>query len=100
MLQIVLFWSVLGQVCLSGIVSLSIRLPSLHPRPRLSLYSSVIDTPTIQTVAPTESPQVLNFTDAATNTTVVLIGSMHYNPISIELTKNAINHYASLDQLG
>lgn len=35
-------------------------------------------------------PQVLRFRDAATGANVVLVGTMHYNPVSIETTVSTI----------
>ena len=35
-------------------------------------------------------PQVLRFRDAATGANVILVGTMHYNPVSIETTVSTI----------
>lgn len=47
-----------------------------------------------------KQPQLLEFVEPRTNVSVVLIGSMHYNPTSIALTTNTINSLASAESLG
>lgn len=51
-----------------------------------------------QTMEATDN-QILKFTEPKTNVTVILIGCMHYNPASIELTKQTIRKYAESQKL-
>lgn len=46
------------------------------------------------------APQVLEFQEPTTGVTVKLIGCMHYNPASIQLTEDTINELAKDDKLG
>merc|ERR1711865_609267 len=44
--------------------------------------------------------QVLEFVEPTTNVTVVLIGSMHYNPASIDLVKRTVDQLGDEQKLG
>jgi hypothetical protein len=44
--------------------------------------------------------QLLQFQEPQTNVTVVLVGAMHYNPASIQLTENTIQYLGREDKLG
>mmetsp|Transcript_13298 Transcript_13298/g.31910 ORF Transcript_13298/g.31910 Transcript_13298/m.31910 type:complete len:469 (+) Transcript_13298:1402-2808(+) len=44
--------------------------------------------------------QILKFQEPKTNVTVILVGSMHYNPSSIQLAEQTIQSLASNQQLG
>jgi len=46
------------------------------------------------------SNQLLSFVEPTTNVTVQLVGSMHYNPYSIQVAENTISDLAKKDQLG
>lgn len=48
----------------------------------------------------TPSPQLLEFREPLTNVTVVLIGSMHYNPTSINLVSQTIEDLGQKNSLG
>jgi len=49
---------------------------------------------------PTYPPQVVEFTEPSTNVRVVLIGTMHYNPRSIQTVEEALNYLGEDDALG
>eukprot|EP01031_Cornospumella_fuschlensis_P026652 gene26652-32206_t len=51
-------------------------------------------------INPSRPAQILEFIDPSTNTPVVLIGAMHYNPTSIALAKDTIRNLAENDELG
>ena len=44
--------------------------------------------------------QILEFIEPSTNVTVLLIGSMHYNPASISLVENTLEELGSTNKLG
>lgn len=46
------------------------------------------------------SPQVLQFTEPTTNKTVILVGTMHYNPTSINLASTTVEKIAGKGKLG
>jgi hypothetical protein len=46
------------------------------------------------------SRQILEFIEPKTNVTVLLIGSMHYNPASISLVETTLEELGSCDRLG
>lgn len=48
----------------------------------------------------TPSPQLLEFREPLTNVTVVLIGSMHYNPTSIRLASDTVQELGQSNRLG
>lgn len=54
------------------------------------------DTPT----NPSTPPQLIEFVEPKTNTNVILIGTMHYNPTSIQMVKNTIQNKAQQNELG
>ena len=45
-------------------------------------------------------PQLVEFNEPKTNTKVILIGTMHYNPTSIQMVKNTIKDLAEEKKLG
>lgn len=45
-------------------------------------------------------PQLVQFREPRTNTTVILIGTMHYNPTSIQMVKDTIQTLAMQNTLG
>ena len=47
-----------------------------------------------------ENRQVLTFVEPQTNVTVVLIGSMHYNPASIQLVEDTVEDLGATNMLG
>ncbi|KAL3904901.1 MAG: hypothetical protein SGILL_009892 [Bacillariaceae sp.] len=66
-----------------------------------STSSRIPDTssnPTATSVPP--APQLLQFTEPTTNVSVVLVGSMHYNPSSVKLAEDTITSLAEKDMLG
>lgn len=46
------------------------------------------------------TPQLLEFQEPKTNTTVILVGSMHYNPTSMNLAKTTIDKLGQENRLG
>ena len=54
---------------------------------------------TLSTLFP-KNKQVLKFVEPQTNVTVMLIGSMHYNPASIQLVETTVEDLAKSNQLG
>jgi len=60
-----------------------------HHRINIALEASV-----------TPSPQLIEFQEPITNVTVVLIGSMHYNPTSIRLATQTVQELGQNDRLG
>merc|ERR1719491_955664 len=46
------------------------------------------------------SPQLLEFVEPMTNVTVVLVGSMHYNPTSIRLASQTVKELGQTNRLG
>lgn len=78
---------------------------SFHSRPSQHLFyrgNKIFQTISTEVLAETTSrqAQVLSFIEPSTNTTVILVGAMHYNPRSIELAKSTIEEYAEKDELG
>lgn len=45
-------------------------------------------------------PQLVEFNEPQTNTKVILVGTMHYNPTSIQMVKNTIKDLAEENKLG
>ncbi len=48
----------------------------------------------------TNPPQVVEFIEPKTKTKVILIGTMHYNPTSIQMVQRTLQHLAEQDELG
>ena len=46
------------------------------------------------------APQILEFQEPKTNTTVMLIGAMHYNPSSVKLVRDTLESLHNQDRLG
>jgi hypothetical protein len=68
-----------------------------------SLVSSRVHyatTTALQASSTSSSPQVLEFQEPTTGVTVKLVGCMHYNPASIQLTEDVINELARDNRLG
>ena len=55
--------------------------------------------PSLSTLFP-KNKQILKFVEPQTNVTVMLIGSMHYNPASINLVETTVEELAQSNQLG
>ena len=51
-------------------------------------------------LGPNQYRQLLEFVEPTTNVTVVLIGSMHYNPASIELVETTVDKLGREEKLG
>jgi len=56
--------------------------------------------PSLSTRLFPKNKQILKFVEPQTNVTVMLIGSMHYNPASISLVENTVEELAQSNQLG
>eukprot|EP00979_Chaetoceros_neogracilis_P000929 scaffold187_cov266-Chaetoceros_neogracile.AAC.59 len=61
----------------------------IYAKRRTKLHAATINTP----------PQLIEFKEPKTNTTVILIGTMHYNPTSISTVKSTIQSLASQNSL-
>ena len=61
-----------------------------------SLYDSLSEI----VLGPNKYRQLLEFVEPTTNVTVLLIGSMHYNPASIELVEQTVEKLGRDDKLG
>merc|ERR1712238_406906 len=61
-----------------------------------SLYNSLSEV----VLGPNKYRQLLEFVEPTTNVTVLLIGSMHYNPASIELVEQTVEKLGRQDKLG
>merc|ERR1712238_344676 len=61
-----------------------------------SLYDSLSEI----VLGPNKYRQLLEFVEPTTNVTVLLIGSMHYNPASIELVEQTVEKLGREDKLG
>merc|ERR1712238_473968 len=61
-----------------------------------SLYDSLSEV----VLGPNKYRQLLEFVEPTTNVTVLLIGSMHYNPASIELVEQTVERLGREDKLG
>merc|ERR1712238_132445 len=61
-----------------------------------SLYDSLSEI----VLGPNKYRQLLEFVEPTTNVTVLLIGSMHYNPASIELVEQTVERLGRDDKLG
>lgn len=59
------------------------------------LLTACVFTTSYRLPPPARRAQVLEFIEPKSKTKVVLIGSMHYNPHSIRLTKDTVEEYAS-----
>ena len=59
---------------------------------------SSVDLAAVATTAST--PQLLEFIEPETKVKVKIVGSMHYNPTSIQLAKNTIEELGMVDELG
>merc|ERR1719162_779826 len=59
---------------------------------------SSVDLAAVATTAST--PQLLEFIEPETKVKVKIVGSMHYNPTSIQLAKNTIEKLGMVDELG
>ena len=46
-----------------------------------------------------KSPQILSFIEPNSGVKVILLGSMHYNPVSIELSKQVVENSAKQGKL-
>merc|ERR1712151_545936 len=69
---------------------------------QLGVASSTTWAPSATTTITTnkKQKQILTFKEPKTNVTVVLIGSMHYNPTSIKLTSDTIKELGQSNKLG
>jgi len=72
-----------------------------HSKLQASLQEpeTIEETSTLNTLFP-KNKQVLKFVEPETNVTVMLIGSMHYNPASIQLVENMVDDLGKSNQLG
>ena len=72
--------------------------------PRISQSSShrpSMSSTSTSEVKSTSSPaQLIEFKEPKTNTNVILIGTMHYNPTSIQMVKNTLSDLAERKKLG
>ena len=104
-----LLWSA---VCLFSVPSchcFSASSMAAKAKSRSSLHSTLQDlameeatsdeTTALSTLFP-KNKQILKFVEPQTNVTVMLIGSMHYNPASIKLVETTVEELALNDQLG
>jgi hypothetical protein len=62
--------------------------------------SSTSTAKTTTTTTTTNPPQLVEFNEPKSNTKVILIGTMHYNPTSINMVQNTIQDLAEQDKLG
>ena len=76
----------------------SSRRRRLRRAPRAARASSAPDSPPPST--PSKHRQALRFCDARTGVDVVLVGTMHYNPASIELASSTVASLGDADALG
>jgi hypothetical protein len=91
-----------------GLVSsaiLSLLVFDQHKHVALSFTTpTIIDTKRIfmkqQTKFALEAAQILEFQEPKTNTTVMLVGCMHYNPSSVKLVRDTIQKLHDEDRLG
>jgi len=56
--------------------------------------------PLLESILGPNNRQILEFIEPSTNVTVLLIGSMHYNPASIALVENTLEELGSTKKLG
>lgn len=63
------------------------------------LRAMEVSSSTTSTVV-TPAPQLLQFQEPLTNVTVVLVGSMHYNPTSIRLASQTVQQLGQQNRLG
>jgi len=73
-------------------------IPLLGKLPKIS--SSVLSMKSADSVMSISSPQLLEFREPQTNVTVILLGSMHYNPISVGLAEDIIQELGQANKLG
>ena len=67
--------------------------------PLAARASSASDAPSPERRAPSKRRQALRFRDARTGVDVVLVGTMHYNPASIELASSTVASLGDKDEL-
>jgi hypothetical protein len=66
----------------------------------IGVYRRAATKTTLRASSTASSPQVLEFREPTTGVTVKLVGCMHYNPASIQLTEDVINELARDNKLG
>lgn len=81
-------------------ISLAPLLLSLTAFPNLFSLAFFRSPSLRMTISQTLTPQVLEFVEPTTKVAVVLIGSMHYNPTSIETTTSIIDALGRNSMLG
>jgi hypothetical protein len=84
-----------------SLFTLAFRLEAFAPRTfRWRRTSASTSTRTTHPVLPLRANQLVEFREPTTNVTVILVGSMHYNPISIQLAEETIDHLGREGMLG
>jgi hypothetical protein len=63
-----------------------------RPRAKADVYADIV-------ISDARTPQLLEFMEPKTNTPVLLIGAMHYNPTSISLARDTIESLAQKGEL-
>eukprot|EP01038_Epipyxis_sp_PR26KG_P009371 gene9371-12627_t len=72
-----------------------------NPFYRSNKYTTKAVSSKMSTTSTTSSsPQILRFIEPTTNTEVILVGVMHYNPASINLATTTIEYFGNLNRLG
>ena len=66
----------------------------------MSSMSSMSSMPSSSMSSLSSTPQMLEFQEPTTNTTVILVGSMHYNPTSMNLARTTIDKLGKENRLG
>jgi hypothetical protein len=86
-------------VCLSSIWSCR-GFPGASLVKNGVIRAAAAPTTSLKASSTSSSPQVLEFQEPTTGVTVKLVGCMHYNPASIQLTEDVINDLARDNKLG